>query len=251
MTLTKVHFGPKDTWPEVKPFLFVVRGVSETDLSHKPKWDKDSRTLLVSLPQATIAKTRISSSLSINLGVMGIWELIQQSPQLTPQDIRILEHNALQGRLWMMTPFRELVFVHAVQQPLGTPGFVGLQVIRRIGETFATLSDKPVVHIRSTGKVDMIAEWTEMTDDILEDKPKAVNRKANVFDFKLDYPDPLDTQVNSIKIDQQRHEFGDTKYREVKYTIVSTSRFREYFILKDPGLKRISIKINLFVDLNR
>ena len=148
-----------------------------------------------------------------------------------------LEYYARQGRHWMITPFRDIILIHAVQQPLGNPKFVNLKSEKHIGDTFALLTDNPVIHVKSTGKIDILAEWNEIIDEIKYDDRldgkkvtphKEIPRKAHVFEMSIDYP-KLDDLASSTVTINHHHEFGDTIYRQVKYTIIATTRFQEYF----------------------
>jgi hypothetical protein len=227
--ITKVSFDSNEVWPRIKSFLLVVGGIRETDTSEDPTWDANLRTLTVFLPQATIAKVRFSSYFGFeDLQLMGIWNWIEESTD-PAKDIDKLEYYARQGRHWMLTPFRDITLIHAVQQPLGNPKFVNLKAERHIGDTFALLTDNPVIHVKSTGKIDILAEWNEITDDNNPSLGKeGIERKAHAFEMSIDYP-TLDDLGSSIVTINHHHEFGDTIYRHVKYTITATTRFQEYF----------------------
>ena len=230
--ITKVSFDSTDVWPKTQSFLLVVGGIRETDTSEDPKWDANLRTLAVFLPQATIAKVRLSLYFGFeDLQLMGIWKWIEESADPT-KDMDKLEYYARQGRHWMITPFRDILLIHAVQQPLGSPKFVNLKAERHIGETFALLTDNPVIHVKSTGKIDILAEWNEIIDEITDDDSldgkKVIQRKAHAFEMSINYPKLEDLDSSRVIINH-RHEFGDTIYRQVKYTIIATTRFQEYF----------------------
>jgi hypothetical protein len=259
ITLIKVDFGPDDDWPEWKPFLLRIDGVLEpkkTDVLDEPKWDKTSRVLRVVLPQAEIAKVRLSIYLKRDdPELMGIWNWTQEA-NISPKAKEELMYYALQGRHWMLTPYRDILFVHAVQQPLGRPKFQFLNADKRIGETFATLTDRMEVHVKSTGKIDILAVWNEPVDDLsdktpLQVEPKIISGNAQAFEVKVQYPkipvqDPK-ALLNSIQSIRDKHEFGDTKYRSVTYTAVATSRFREYFSSAIPAeqFTRVSDSVTL------
>ena len=235
--ITKVSFDSTEGWPKTKSFLFVVGGIRETDISKDPTWDANLRSLTVFLPQATIAKVILSSYFGFeDLQLMGIWNWIEESTDPT-KDMDKLEYYARQGRHWMITPFRDIILIHAVQQPLGNPKFVNLKSEKHIGDTFALLTDNPVIHVKSTGKIDILAEWNEIIDEIKYDDRldgkkvtphKEIPRKAHVFEMSIDYP-KLDDLASSTVTINHHHEFGDTIYRQVKYTIIATTRFQEYF----------------------
>lgn len=143
-------------------------------------------------------------------------------------DLRLI---AGEGRHWMITPYRPITLVHAVQQPLKQPQ---LQVASRrsIGDTGAYLDGKIGIHPKSTSKVEVVAEWNEPVDPISEKKWKMIPGHGQVFE-QATQPDQPD-----VAYKDQRHEFHDTRYRKVRYHSVATTRFREYFppnITSDPA----------------
>ncbi len=224
ITLVMADFGPPDAWPDALPLrLRAVEG------SEPPAFDKDTRVLTVDLPKATIARTRMSTYIDKgSLQLMGIWGWIQEEASAAHDTLRDL---AFQGRHWMLTPWRELVLVHAVQQPIGHPTFApGLRAERTEGATHAMLRGALAIHERSTGRVDVEARWIADVIDRVEDAgpTRPVKGAAHAFDQAIEYPDPGGPPGDSLTLDH-RHDFGDTRHRMVKYRAVSTSRFREYF----------------------
>src|SRR5262249_20125085 len=166
---------------------------------------------------------------------LGIWSWIDELGLPKKQRDR-LAYYAAQGRHWMMTPYRDLMLVHAVQQPLRAPKFQTLTATRPIGATHAALSVQLDAHVKSTGKIDLFATWTEPCDDLsnetpLHVEPKIITGDAHAFDVPVEYPrrpvaDP-DAAINSVVAFNRRHEFGDTRYRRVTYTALATTRFRD------------------------
>ena len=226
-SVRQISFEPGQ-WPEMLPFrLRLVEGTGE------PKWDAKERTLTVFLPKAEIITVRYSCYLGQEyLRLMHIWRWVEEhgttakiSPAVKPE---LLAKSAVQGRHWMLTPFRELQLVHAVQKPLQPPAFSkNLSIDRNFGETSARLSDKnATVHAKSTGKIEVLAEWEE-PEDTIGDKPVRVQGKARVHEQTIHYPDK--PQENPVQQIQWRHEFGDTKHRKVTYMMVATTRFQDYF----------------------
>src|SRR5208283_208319 len=125
-------------WWDLKPFRLVV--ADATGRSSKAPTFSGS-VLTIYLDKAEVATVRYNSLLNDSvLDAMGIWDWISSasSPKVPTQTLRQL---ALDGRLWMLTPYRTLRFVHAVQQPLAAPQFGTLDVARGPGSTFATLTD--------------------------------------------------------------------------------------------------------------
>jgi len=315
-TVPAVDFYPQGAdWPEAQPFLIkVVEGQDKTVWN----WDESSRTLTVQLPKAEVAKFEFSSYLgggpmgSSNQSLMGVWNWIQEA---RPGNMAEIRTAVEQGRAWMLTPSRELVLIHAVQQPLIAPAFHQLSPNRHLGETFAYIVDDQAMRIdgKSTVKVEVVANWQEPIDDVTDPNgPRTQLGNAHVYTRDLTRLDTLITdplrmaatshqeatgqksskststkyEMRALTLPQNkqsgqkrtqneqtaragqetiarpdltlqpgfqipndvrlyrppqyhlgfenfgyswRHDFGDTKYRNVSYQAVATTRFREYF----------------------
>ena len=184
-TVPPVDFYPQGShWPDARPFFVkVVEGQGKTSWG----WDNSNRTLIVKLPKAEVATFELSSYLgggqlgSHNQSVMGVWNWIQQA---RPSNLTMMSTAVAQGRFWMLTPSRELVVVHAVQQPLIAPAFHQLSPNRHLGETFAYIVDDHAMHIdgKSTLKVEVVANWQEPIDDVTDPKgPGTLDGSAHVY----------------------------------------------------------------------
>ncbi len=227
---------PSDTagyqWHDQQPYrVEIVEGADP------PLWDDTERVLRVSLPQATIARTALSSSLRTQeLGLLGVFELLGSVA---------LEARALEGRLWLLTPRIEVVLVHAVEKPLLPPvvNVPASGMDRRSGETFVSLVGTLDNHARSTGRLDVDARWTMQLDDVTEDAPAdGVDGRAlrgadgHVGDFEIEADEDAArtgrTDVTGHGMPPRhllRHDLGDTRHRTVAYRAKATTRFREYF----------------------
>jgi hypothetical protein len=115
-----------------------------------------------------------------------------------------------------------------VQQPLLEPQFQNLQAGKVLGQTFATLTDEFLIDGKSTIKVDLQSTWQDPVDD-LSDNPQPVVLEGAVRAFEIPLkPDDAICVIDSVHVDN-KHEFHDTKHRNVTYTAVATTRFKEYF----------------------
>ncbi len=144
--------------------------------------------------------------------------------QLPKINIVALRKIALQGSHWMMTPFRTVTIVHAVQQPLGKPGAKKFLVVRGPGETHASFDASLDVHGPSSAKFDLLAEWKEPVDNINEPAWRMLEGRAHVLEAQLGRSATTFTLSPAAG---HRHEFGDTKYRRVAYGITATTRYKE------------------------
>jgi hypothetical protein len=109
------------------------------------------------------------------------------------------------------------------------------------------------VHGLSTAKIDLFATWTEPGDGPGGSERRTVTTHVLEFPIHLDAP-PGGTDDNPVPIARYdndiqvfrffapdtaaatvgrrwlaRHEFGDTKFRNVTYRVAATTRYREYF----------------------
>ena len=245
------------TWPDTRPFRFVL-----DEGAGAPQFTENAteRVLRVELPKAEVVTVAMTSFLTDDptskppsmLSTMKLWSLIEAANPPNLADLRTL---ALNGGHWMLTPPRLLTLVHAVQQPLLDPEFQNLQAGKVLGETFATLTDEFPIDGKSTIKIDIQASWQDPVDDLSDNpQPVILNGAVRAFEVPLDATDTVcdidDTQIAS-KHFSSKHEFHDTRHRNVTYTAVGTTRFKEYFpdaLTADPAnVTRTSQPVTLSV----
>ena len=265
-TITRVPLYPTGEWPEAQPFkIEVFEKPGEV-----PHYDPASHTLLIPLGKAERAKIRLSFQLSAQAlrGVMGIWQWIP-APERPA-----LEQMTLDGQHWMLTPWRDIDVVHAVQRPLITPEFVQLRIDRGTNATSAIPRFISTCSLKSTDRIDLMAEWHEPQDDVTRvlptDAQAAAIEKALIdrargdtaFATKITdarsyaardagqklggIPEHTIEAIDLIGVGwksrdlvlTKAHEFHDTRYRRIEYWIEATTKFREYMppnILFEPS----------------
>ncbi len=231
-------------WPDSSPFLLRLEekpgampgGTPLEKCSEKldqdplpPHWDPQQRILTVYLPKGEMQTVRYSTypgrgDSGPDLELLALWRWLLEHPAADPA---ALERYALAGSHWMISPFRSLALVHAVQQPLCEPVIDRLGWNRSEGQTFVTLGGSFILNAHSTGQLDLQAKWEEPVDDLTEPKPKIVGGKAHAFDLRIDYAFP--NHLPDSKWETKKHEFGDTRHRYVGYHLEATTRYREYF----------------------
>jgi hypothetical protein len=244
-------------WPNTTPFRFVL-----DEGSGAPEFTEDAteRVLRVHLPKAEVVIVAMSCFLTDDpttkppnmLSTMKIWSLIEAANPANLNDLRIL---ALNGGHWMLTPPRLLTLVHAVQQPLIEPQFQNLQAGKALGQTFATLTDEFPISGKSTIKLDIQAVWQDPVDDLTDNpQPQILNGSIRAFEVPIDPGDTvavIDDTQSATKHFSSKHEFHDTKHRNVIYTAVATTRFKEYFpdaLTADPAnITRTSQPVTLSI----
>jgi hypothetical protein len=233
------------SWHEAPPFRIQL-----AEGSGAPEWDAVSRVLTVRLRQATHAIVRVASRFGGDLSVMGMLDWCERS--LTATELEPVVRAMKENRSWLITPWHELRLVHAVQQPLQQPAWKDLQSDRFIGSTVADLFGLVHIHPQSTEKVDVLAEWGEDVDDPRQPGPERREGRTVVFELATRTAVTGRTDVDPRRVPYSLrektlltfstgrlnefavaplagHQFGDTKYRRVRYSVKATTPFREYF----------------------
>ena len=141
------------TWPDALPFKGDLLGPSQQPhgtgiaLSQGAAAQSGARALRLSVMPS-----------KEQLDVLGVWHW------LTPTQREKLAHAALGGQHWMLTPWRTIELVHAVQKPLIAP-FMNVGVMRDYAKTTARPIFEATCSIKSTDRVDLQAEWNDPIDD--------------------------------------------------------------------------------------
>lgn len=239
-----------------------------------PHFDEASRVLTVSLPKGVVAPVRMCSLIDFDEDVMGMasWcrEIPQPPPRLAPEteeeaaarqaeEVRRADHAlevAAAGRHWMFTPWQDLTLVHAVQQPLRAPvlRLTDLATPRASGATAEHLAGTVALDEASTDRIDVVAEWTEVTDagptgrdtrttavpvfglltagvsreGVPEAEPSLLRNGVLTFSTQA-AEERSKASGGKIPPVPEKHEFGDTKHRTVRYRPLAGSRFGDYF----------------------
>ena len=230
-----------DTWFAPKTFRVRLK-----EGNPAINWDASSRTLLVTLQKGVIFKMNYAS----------YWrpdDLIKKSGILDMMGLNNLTGTVGQriarGQHWMFSPWREITFVHAVQQPISVdasgkkyPAIVNIVPDRDYGDNFSWLNTQLLIHGPSTGQFDLDADWQDWIDDVNEPALQIVDVKAKVIHFTTPYLvfDYIFGDLNGIKnnpFKALKHTFNDTKHRFVNYHSIATTRYREYFfnLIKEKG----------------
>uniref|UniRef100_UPI002B265F50 hypothetical protein n=1 Tax=Nocardioides sp. TaxID=35761 RepID=UPI002B265F50 len=230
------------TWPKVQPIRLDLVGRQVLDAERK------ARTLTVGLPAGDLQRFRLSSSLRAeDLDLLAVWRKL---PSPLTADPAVAE-AAKDGWLWSLTPYDDVLLVHAVPRPVQAPRVHLDTVVRRPGRTEAALIAELRVHGSSTQSVNAEATWTEHLDDLAvptqpQHRPTAaigftvpVDEHDATLALRLD-DEPLGALMEHLPARRALHHFPDTKHRRVTYTFRATTRFREYFhpslIAADPAV---------------
>ena len=243
----RIPLYAKDTaWPEARPFRIRVFG----DETAKPSYETATHILHVPVPRGTRARLRLSMMLTPrSRWLLGIWHLLDTDQQAA------LETMSLNGQHWMLTPWRTIEVVHAVQRPLIVPEISKLSISRWKNATSAEPQFHASCSLKSTDRLDLRAEWHEPHDDAAEAESEEVqadrSRGDTAFQIKITdpesyalklagearggYPDHLIEGEDRISVGPghdlamaKRHEFHDTRYRRIEYWLEGTTKFREF-----------------------
>ncbi len=244
---------PTDTgeWWDRQPIrVLMVQGAGPAPVTpvggfDAPLWDEATRTLTVAVPQAEMRTVRVSSAVDqADLDLLGVYHRMLGATD--PGDLPFRRGEAAESRNWLLTPWLDLTFVHAVEKPLVDPviNVTDAGMKRLSGESFCVLDGTIANHAKSTGRLDVDATWTEQVDDLGRDAPEdgangadVRHLQGHVGDFLLEAfeddcrvgRDDVTTPTGKGNAHRLRHELGDTRHRVVTYTSKATTRFREYF----------------------
>ncbi|MBI5858602.1 MAG: hypothetical protein HZB42_13265 [Sphingobacteriales bacterium] len=227
-----------NAWMNPKTFRITLK-----EGSPNVKWDASSRTLVVTLQKGVMFKMNYACFWRPNdiLKLSGILDMMGMTGLADAVGKRIAR-----GQHWMFSPWREITFVHAVQQPIskiGTQNYPDIAAIvpdREYGANTAKLNTKLFVHGPSTGQLDMEADWTEWVDDVTKPELEKIPTKSKVFHFTTLYAIfeyVFGEIVKGNPFPAIQHMFNDTKHRMVNYKTIATTRYREYFyqLIADKG----------------
>jgi hypothetical protein len=229
---TLVSFQGGADWQALVGFRLALAEPAAGIRHAPPHWDPTNRVLTVFLPKGSVFTLPLTSFIEPDdLALMGQWQWLRQyierntvtnpaqevlEPGGVMDQIAHVLQRAVEGGHWMLTPPRLLTFVHAVQQPLGHPRFIPLDVThieprpdadplqtapiagrqdptelapitawRRLGAPEAYLIGALKIHGASTAKIDITAAWDEPVDDLAQPGPTTAQRHEHIEEIKL------------------------------------------------------------------
>jgi hypothetical protein len=206
-------------WPELSTFRIVLNesasGITFSGLSASLSAASGATT--ISLPPATLVDITYSSTVSDPIAhAFG--------PASTSD---AMFASAQKGLLPTLSPPRTLTVVHAVQRPKAPALFNGdVSVLPRAeGETVQTVQANLRFDGPSSGRVDLVASWVEYVDTGVGSVDPSTNPIPHTGSIHTITPNVTD----STSFQSVRQLFGDTKRRDITFSSVATTRFREYF----------------------
>lgn len=240
-----------DTW--LKPLTFKIR-LEEANIP-SINWLSAERTLVVKLQKGFMIKMNYAcfwrpKDLLKNSAILPI---VDNSGLTSPLGVKIAH-----GQHWMFSPWREITFVHAVQQPVDNPAILKMVPARNYFDTTSGLATQLKVHGPSTDKLEIEALWDEYEDDVTKPAMEIIPTMSKVFHFTTLYPlfdyvfGNVDPNMKNNPFGPIQHQFGDTKHRIVKYKAIASTRYREYFsgLIKSKGDAFVITKESNTVSIN-
>lgn len=236
-------FAAGTAWPDARLLRIEVSEPPSGGGPGAPVLDAATGVLAVPLAKADHVRVRISHRLAdVDLRLLGIWRWASARLPADPATRSRLLELARTGQHWMLTPWRDIELVHAVQKPLVEPALEALAVHKTTGSTTAKLSFATPVDTRSTEKLDLFGRWLDPVDDPAEPRPRTKvgggQRAAELKLTRLEAPgvDPPGRRAWTRRRPVD-HEFGDTRYRRVGYRLTGTTRFSKFLPepLQDPA----------------
>jgi hypothetical protein len=226
---------PTDHWPNFRPFgLKLVPGTAPAaSPTQTVATDAAHRLITFALSQADTITLNLSSTCDpTDMATYGLGQFL-----VNP------DKNAMAaGQYWSVTPAVQLELVYAVQKPLLTPEFSFVSPARGAGDTFAGIIGDLTYSPKSTSTMDVLATWGEPVDDPVRNLPlqgpgtpnpslrETVNSPVATAPSDTVPLPSADTQdFTATDRFSLRHEFFDTKHRNVTYQAVATSQFTEFY----------------------
>ncbi len=185
-------------WPDAQPIRIQCYEDASPVAAPKLAETASGALLRVPLPKSARVQLRLSMMLSKGgLAQLGIWQWLLNAPEwvaLSAAEKDGLLRRALEGRHWMLSPWRTLELVHAVQRPLLTPDFPKYKATtlfklasRTRGDTFVWPIFIDATHVASTERLDLMAEWHEPVDAPASG-PTDRRRSDRAFSVRLTTP---------------------------------------------------------------
>lgn len=236
-------------WPHAKRLRLLVQNFDVGSPQASWQWDDQNKipTLNVSIPKAWQVKLLLrcipgEDNASKYFAAPSVVESFGNTffsalkragngPSTVPKLTRTDVAKALsKGALPQVTPAREIVIISAVRKPLAESHIEQNSIIIR--QTY----DSPIVDLsfkvdignrRSTGKLEIIANWNDSIDDGSSARglSEPVKNTSHVAQYSLNTQNTNTTQpFTNVK-----QTFPDTRWRSVSLSVDSVSRFMHYY----------------------
>ena len=202
-----VSYGDRP-WPDARPARLVVSASKTFAMSSRQT--PGGAVIDVALPPGEELDAAIASTISASrLG------------QVDPVPSHSVGH-ALHGLHMGLCQRQRVTVVHATRRPAGDPVLTINGIApRERGSTVAGFSATATFHGPTTGKLDVVATWDEIIDTGAGD--------VRIEPRRLTMASVTPKRGTSTMTLQVRHDFGDTKRRDLQVRLVAATRFRDCF----------------------
>jgi hypothetical protein len=197
-------------WPDRRPVRLVVRAVTDGAFDVRTVDTPDGQVLDVALAPGDVWDAAVASTIAP--------EVVDVMDPLTGNGPAL----AAAGWILAFSPRQPLSMVHATRRPAAAPTLKVTSVeARQRGATAVRLTAELGVHGPTSGQVEAVATWTEVTDHGVG--PVEVDERRVVLDSRTV------AREDATFATTLRHDFGDTRRRDVTLTPVAATRFRDAF----------------------
>ncbi len=178
-----------------RPFLLSLAWVPDGQAPRVALQGAQNR-LVVALSPGQTARLRVSSAFAPDdLDLLGVWHWLEDALAALPDSpdkkagAAFLEALCANGLHEMLSPGREITLVHAVQKPLVAPTFAALRPSRGIGDTGCDFNGVLHCDAKTSGKVDVVATWSDPIDDDSTAQPDKdrLKKNARAWEFPLHF----------------------------------------------------------------
>ncbi|NEX91527.1 hypothetical protein [Caulobacter sp. 17J65-9] len=214
-------------WPKARPFeIELVDGGPGAGFTIE---GTGRRVFRLRLTKAQRARLRVSCVLPASAKSMMKWRARVASAGLPAAQQHALDDLVEGGGHWMLTPWRTVELVHAVQRPLAKPGILNIDTAQRaFGELDAQLFFETPLDAKSTGRLDLYGEWNEVEDAAGTPRPEGRRATADAWGRTITRKETQASFHAEARRAPPEHKFADTRYRRVSYRLDATTRHREF-----------------------
>jgi hypothetical protein len=214
------------SWPNAAPFKIVLI----EDPGRNPEFRDVPREFIIPLDKADRARVEISCRVPADkVSMMAVWDMISRRGANAATRSQLLD-KVRDARHWMITPWRIVELVHAVQKPLILPVMPNLSIGRSIGSKEARPGVEGLpLECRSTARTDMECRWSEPDDDPanLNAADGPIVKEGGGHAFKKEFA-RTEHPGGVVSYYTGEHDLPDTRARRMFYQVKATTRFREF-----------------------
>ena len=202
------------TWPDLKPGRLVIEAKADGPPQARVTTEGGRPVMRVALPPGFDGRLTLSSTIAeARVGELDLGNATRE--------------EVLQGRALNLSAPLPLRVVHAATRPSAAPVLEDLEVRSSAGRASAEVRALVTCDRATTGRVDLEAAWTEVTDP--------GTGPLDTADLRVTVGSQLvEPGSGVVKVAATQH-LGDRKHREIRYRPTAATRFREFLPRGDAG----------------